>query len=69
MTISPSQPEWENPDGPRARKGFSCMKQQRHSVDQIIAKLRRADVELDKGQKIPGNKIDYVGTACRSSSG
>jgi transposase len=29
------------------------MKQQRHSVDQIIAKLRRADVELGKGQKVP----------------
>ena len=29
------------------------MKQQRHSVDQIIAKLRRADVELGKGKKVP----------------
>jgi putative transposase len=29
------------------------MKQKRHSVDQIIAKLRRADVELGKGQKVP----------------
>ena len=29
------------------------MKQQRHSVDQIIAKLRRADVELGKGRKVP----------------
>ena len=29
------------------------MKQQRHSVDQIIAKLRRADVELGKGMKVP----------------
>ncbi len=45
------------------------MKQQQHRVDQIIAKLHRADVELDKGQKIPCDKIDYVGTACRSPSG
>ena len=29
------------------------MKQKRHTVDQIIAKLRRADVELGKGQKVP----------------
>jgi transposase-like protein len=29
------------------------MKQKRHGVDQIIAKLRRADVELGKGQKVP----------------
>ena len=29
------------------------MKQNRHSVDQIIAKLRRADVELGKGKKVP----------------
>lgn len=29
------------------------MKQKRHSVDQVIAKLRRADVELGKGQKVP----------------
>ena len=29
------------------------MKQQRHSVEQIIAKLRRADVELGKGRKVP----------------
>ena len=29
------------------------MKQQRHGVEQIIAKLRRADVELGKGQKVP----------------
>ncbi len=29
------------------------MKQNRHSVDQIIAKLRRADVELGKGRKVP----------------
>jgi Transposase len=28
------------------------MKQQRHSVEQIIAKLRRAGVELAKGQKV-----------------
>jgi putative transposase len=29
------------------------MKQKRHNVDQVIAKLRRADVELGKGQKVP----------------
>ena len=29
------------------------MKQKRHTVDQIIGKLRRADVELGKGQKVP----------------
>ena len=29
------------------------MKQQRHSVDQIIGKLRRADVEIGKGKKVP----------------
>jgi putative transposase len=29
------------------------MKQKRHTVDQIIAKLRRADIELGKGQQVP----------------
>lgn len=29
------------------------MKQNRHTVDQIIPKLRRADVELGKGKKVP----------------
>jgi putative transposase len=29
------------------------MSQKRHSVDQIISKLRRADVELGQGKKIP----------------
>jgi putative transposase len=29
------------------------MKQQRHSVEQIIAKLRQADVELGKNRKVP----------------
>ena len=29
------------------------MKQNRHTVDQIIAKLRRADVEIGKGKKVP----------------
>ena len=29
------------------------MSQKRHSVDQVISKLRRADVELGKGQKVP----------------
>jgi putative transposase len=29
------------------------MKQKRHTTDQIISKLRRADVHLGKGQKVP----------------
>jgi len=29
------------------------MKQKRHTVDQVIAKLRRADVHLGKGVKVP----------------
>ena len=29
------------------------MPQKRHSVDQIISKLRKADVELGKGKKVP----------------
>ena len=29
------------------------MSQKRHTVDQIIAKLRRSDVELGKGKKVP----------------
>jgi len=29
------------------------MKKNRHTVDQIIAKLRRADVEFGKGKKVP----------------
>ena len=29
------------------------MKQKRHTVDQIITKLRRADVLLGKGEKVP----------------
>lgn len=29
------------------------MKQKRHTTDQIIAKLRRADEELGKGKKVP----------------
>ena len=29
------------------------MGQKRHSVDEIISKLRRADVELGKGKKVP----------------
>ena len=29
------------------------MKQQRHTVDQIIGKLHRADIELGKGKKVP----------------
>ena len=29
------------------------MKSQRHTTEQIIGKLRRADVELGKGRKVP----------------
>ena len=29
------------------------MSQKRHAVDQIVAKLRKADVELGKGKKEP----------------
>ncbi len=29
------------------------MKQNRHTVDQVIMKLRRADVELGKNKKVP----------------
>ncbi len=29
------------------------MSQKRHSVDQIVTKLRKADVELGKGKKVP----------------
>jgi len=39
--------------GLKARNGFFEMKQNRHTVDQIIAKLRRADIELGKGKKVP----------------
>jgi hypothetical protein len=33
--------------------GCSQMKHKRHSVDQIVSKLRKADVELGKGKKVP----------------
>ena len=29
------------------------MAQKRHTVDQIVAKLRKADIELGKGKKVP----------------
>jgi transposase-like protein len=29
------------------------MPQKRHTVDQIVSKLRKADVELGKGKKVP----------------
>ena len=29
------------------------MSQKRHTVDQIVAKLRKADIELGKGKKVP----------------
>jgi putative transposase len=36
-----------------ARKGLIPMPRIRHSVDQIIPMLRRADVELGQGKKVP----------------
>ena len=36
-----------------ARKGFSEMKGSRHTTEQIIEKLRQADVALGKKQKVP----------------
>ena len=47
------QEEWENPVGLKAEKRLFQMAQKRHRVDQIISKLRRADVELVKGKKVP----------------
>ena len=39
-----------------ARKGFSKDKDKtRHTTDQIIEKLRQADVAFGKGQKVPEN--------------
>ena len=35
-----------------ARKGLIPMPRIRHSVDQIIPMLRRADVELGQGKKV-----------------
>ena len=29
------------------------MAQKRHSVDQLVAKLRKAEIELGKGKKVP----------------
>ena len=29
------------------------MKQKRHTTDQVISKLRQADIELGKGKKVP----------------
>ena len=39
--------------GPTARKGISQCLWKRHTVDRIVAKLRKADVELGKGKKVP----------------
>ncbi len=36
-----------------ARKGLIPMARKRHSVDQIIPMLRRADIELGQGKKVP----------------
>ena len=36
-----------------ARRGLIQMSQKRYGVDQIIPMLRRADVELGKGKKVP----------------
>ena len=55
MTSSPKLGPGEVRESFRAvgPKGFFQMAQKRHSVDQIISKLRRADVELGKGKKVP----------------
>jgi putative transposase len=42
----------ESPPGD-ARKGFFQMKRTRHTTEQIIEKLRKADVALGQGQKVP----------------
>ena len=39
--------------GLKAQKRLFKMAQKRHRVDQIISKLRRAEVELGKGKKVP----------------
>lgn len=36
-----------------AREGFFQMKKTRHTTEQIIEKLRKADVALGQGQKVP----------------
>jgi putative transposase len=36
-----------------ARKGLFPMSRKRHSTEQIIPMLRRADVELGQGKKVP----------------
>jgi transposase len=36
---------------PEGRKGFSM--KTRHSAEQIVVKLRQADVDLGKGMKVP----------------
>ncbi len=41
------------------------MSQPRHTVDQIIAKLRRADVELDKGKTVP-DACKVLGKECHA---
>jgi putative transposase len=35
------------------RKGFFQMKRTRHTTEQVIEKLRQADLALGKGQKVP----------------
>ena len=43
------------------------MPQKRHTVDQIVAKLRKADVELGKGNKVSGicKFLEVVIQSCR----
>jgi hypothetical protein len=43
-----------------ARRGFFQMKRTRHSTEQIIEKLRRADVSLGKGQAPRQNQYSAV---------
>jgi hypothetical protein len=42
------------------------MPQKRHTVDQIVAKLRKADVELGKGKKVPEVRkwLEFTSQTC-----
>ena len=44
---------WENRIRAKPGKDSLKMKKTRHTTDQIIEKLRQADVALGKGQKVP----------------
>ncbi len=44
------------------------MPQQRHTVDQIVTKLRKADIELGKGKKAPEVRkwLEFTSQTCFS---